>query len=171
MSAVFVHGVPEDAHLWDDLRTQLPDHETSALNLPGFGVPVPDGFEATKEGYVGWLIAELERIGQPVDLVGHDWGGGLVGRVAFTRPDLVRTWAIDTLPFFNPNSRWHDLARKWQTPGVGEQVMAYQDALTEEQRVAALVAAGMTEAYARHVAPTIVRHTQDTRNGYLVRML
>jgi pimeloyl-ACP methyl ester carboxylesterase len=153
MTSVFVHGVPEDRHLWDDLRAELTDRSTVALGLPGFGEPVPQGFEATKEAYVAWLVGELERFDDPVDLVGHDWGGGLVGRVAFTRPDLIRTWAIDTPQFFNPRSKWHDLARKWQTPDVGEQVMAYQDALDEERRVALLVSAGMTEQYARHVAP------------------
>ena len=28
------------------------------------------------EEYAAWMAAELERLGGPVDLVGHDWGGG-----------------------------------------------------------------------------------------------
>jgi pimeloyl-ACP methyl ester carboxylesterase len=43
--------------------------------------------------YVDWLIARLEEIGSPVDLVGHDWGPALTVRVASPRPDLVRTRA------------------------------------------------------------------------------
>ena len=153
MTAVFVYGVPEDAHLWDDLRAELPDVPSVALSLPGFGRPLPEGFDATKEAYVAWLAAELERFDEPVDLVGHDWGGGLVGRIAFTRPELIRTWAIDTLPFFHGGSRWHDLAQKWQTPKLGERMMEAQDAMDEDARVAVLVEAGMTEPYARRVAP------------------
>lgn len=147
-----MHGVPEDGSLWDDVRAELPV-DSVALGLPGFGTPVPSGFDATKEAYVAWLIRELEQMSGPVDLVGHDWGGGFVGRVAFVRPDLVRSWAIDTLPFFHAKSSWHDLAKKWQTPQIGERVMEAQDAMSEDARVAGLVAAGMTEAYARHIAP------------------
>src|SRR5882757_9201102 len=93
MPAVFVHGVPDTHRLWDPLRARLARRDVTAASLPGFGVPVPDGFDATKEAYVGWLIAELGRIGVPVDLVGHDWGANLVQRVVSLRPDLIRTWA------------------------------------------------------------------------------
>ena len=83
--------------------------------------PVPDGFAATMNGYRDWLIAELETIGRPVDLVGHDWGGGHVLNVAMTRPDLIRTWVSDVPGVFDPEYVWHDLAQQWQTPDVGEQ--------------------------------------------------
>jgi pimeloyl-ACP methyl ester carboxylesterase len=62
--------------------------------MPGFGCPVPAGWGATKEEYTDWLIAEAEKAGEPVDIVGHDWGALLVARVASLRPDLVRSWAI-----------------------------------------------------------------------------
>ncbi|MGW3726352.1 alpha/beta fold hydrolase [Streptomyces sp. NPDC000851] len=39
-----------------------------AWDLPGFGVPRPEGFGSTKEEYVDWLIDRLERVGEPVDL-------------------------------------------------------------------------------------------------------
>jgi pimeloyl-ACP methyl ester carboxylesterase len=64
-----------------------------ALSLPGFGSARPAGFGATMDEYAGWLAAQLERLGAPVDLVGHDWGGG---------------------------SGWHDFARIWQAPQAGE---------------------------------------------------
>ena len=44
--------------------------------------PLPDGFGGTIDEYRDWLVAELEAIGRPVDLVGHDWGGGHVVNVA-----------------------------------------------------------------------------------------
>jgi pimeloyl-ACP methyl ester carboxylesterase len=35
--------------------------------------------------YRDWLIARLEAFRHPVDLVGHDWGGGHVLNVAMAR--------------------------------------------------------------------------------------
>ena len=89
MPAVLVHGVPDTHRLWDALRAHLRGRDVAGADLPGFGTPLPPGFEPTKESYVDWLIAELERVGEPVDLVGHDWGSLLVQRVglAAARPD------------------------------------------------------------------------------------
>jgi len=81
MPVVFVHGVPETPEVWGPLRSKLSRDDVVALQLPGFGCARPEGFGATKEEYVAWLVAELERLqgADPIDLVGHDWGGGLVG--------------------------------------------------------------------------------------------
>jgi pimeloyl-ACP methyl ester carboxylesterase len=65
---------PETHHLWNDVREGLGRKDTIALACPGFGTPRSTGFAATKEAYVDWLVAQLEKIGEPVDLVGHDWG-------------------------------------------------------------------------------------------------
>jgi len=118
MPAVLIHGVPDTPALWDKLRSHLSRRDVFAPALPGFGCPVPPGFSATKEAYVDWLVAELERVGEPVDLVGHDWGALLVQRAVSLRPDLIRTWACGDGPI-DREYVWHDLARQWQTPGVG----------------------------------------------------
>jgi pimeloyl-ACP methyl ester carboxylesterase len=83
------------------------------LSPPGFGAPVPDGWNATAHDYRVWLIGELEYIGYPVDLVGHDWGGGHVLNVAMTRPDLIRTWVSDIPGVLDEDYVWHDLAQQW----------------------------------------------------------
>ena len=70
-----------------------------------------------------WLIEVIERVGVPVDLVGHDWGCLLVQRVASVRRDLIRTWAAGDGPI-DREYVWHDLAQQWQTSGVGEAIMA-----------------------------------------------
>ena len=88
----------------------------------GTYAPVPTGFDATKEAYAAWLIGELEAVGEPVDLVGHDWGSILVQHVASQRPDLIRTWAAGS-GTVDREYVWHELAQMWQTPDVGEQVM------------------------------------------------
>ncbi|MET7782149.1 alpha/beta fold hydrolase [Streptomyces mirabilis] len=123
MPAVFVHGVPDTHHVWDNVRDHLTHTDVLALALPGFGSPVPQGFTATKEGYVEWIIARLEDIGSPVDLVGHDRGCALTARAASLRPDLVRTWAGGDASISGA-VEWHDLGKIWQTPDVGEQWMA-----------------------------------------------
>jgi pimeloyl-ACP methyl ester carboxylesterase len=74
MPAVFVHGVPETHIIWDPIRSHLSRKDVIAVDMPGFGAPLLAGFDSTKEAYAAWLIAEIEKIGEPVDLVGHDWG-------------------------------------------------------------------------------------------------
>lgn len=134
MPAVLVHGVPEIAAVWDGLRSHLERSDVVTLDLPGFGNPRPDGFGATKEDYVAWLVAELEAFGQPVDLVGHDWGGGLTVRLVSTRPDLVRSWVSDAAALGSEDFEWHDFAKIWQTPGEGEDFFAGQLAATSDER-------------------------------------
>lgn len=126
MPVVFVHGVPDTGRVWDRVRQRLPQADMVALALPGFGCPVPQGFGATKEEYVAWIIDRLEEQPGPVDLVGHDWGCLLSVRVASLRPDLVRTWAAGSGPV-SAAYEWHELAKIWQTPGAGEQWMAETD--------------------------------------------
>ncbi len=123
MPAVFVHGVPDTSELWKPIIAELQRTDAIALALPGFGgAPIPEGFTSTKEEYADWVAERVREVGQPVDIVGHDWGSMLVQRVATTQPDLVRTYTLAdgaTAGAF----QWHDLAQQWQTPEVGEQVM------------------------------------------------
>ena len=120
---VLVHGNPETPALWDPLVVHL-QRDVVRLAPPGFGAPLPAGFGATVPEYRDWLVGELERIGEPVDLVGHDWGGVHVVAVAMARPDLLRSWASDAVGVFDEEYRWHDLAEQWQQPGVGEESIA-----------------------------------------------
>jgi pimeloyl-ACP methyl ester carboxylesterase len=145
MPIVFVHGVPETAAIWDPLRRELTRSDVITLSPPGFGAPVPDGFGATADEYLAWLAAELERIDGPIDLVGHDWGGGHVERVAGTRPDLIRSWCSDVAGGSDPDYVWHDLAQTWQTPGAGEAALEQMFGAPFDQQVAGWVEAGMTE--------------------------
>jgi pimeloyl-ACP methyl ester carboxylesterase len=137
MPRVLVHGVPETAAIWGPLREQLAPgaDEVVTLQLPGFGNPRPDGFGATKEDYVEWLVGELEGLqtAGPIDLVGHDWGGGLVVRLVSTRPDLVRSWVSDAAGLGDVEFEWHDFAKIWQTPGAGEEFFEQQLALPPEE--------------------------------------
>jgi pimeloyl-ACP methyl ester carboxylesterase len=122
---VLVHGVPESAALWAQVQ-ELLDGESVALSLPGFANARPEGFGATKDEYVDWMVGELDTLGGPVDLVGHDWGAALTYRVATIRGDLLRSWAADVANVMHPEYRWHDFAQIWQTPGAGEEFMSSQ---------------------------------------------
>jgi pimeloyl-ACP methyl ester carboxylesterase len=124
MPVVMVHGNPETDAVWGPLVAELGLPDVIRLSPPGWGAATPDGWTATVEEYRRWLVGELEEIGEPVDLVGHDWGGGHALNVAMTRPDLLRTWVSDLLGCFDPDYVWHPLAQGWQTPGKGEEAVA-----------------------------------------------
>ena len=152
---VLVHGNPETAAVWGPLLKELGRNDVRPLSPPGFGAPVPEGFPATADGYARWLATELERIGSPVDLVGHDWGGGHVMRIALDRPDLIRSWVTDIAGCFAPDYQWHDMAQVWQTPGAGEEAVAGMAATPLADRVALFQSLGMTEEVASAVAPGV----------------
>jgi pimeloyl-ACP methyl ester carboxylesterase len=154
MPAVLVHGVPDTPELWDPVRARLDRTDVVTPRLPGFGIPLPDGFTPGKEAYVAWLVGELETIGEAVDLVGHDWGSLLVQRVASIRPDLVRTLACGG-GTVDVEYRWHDMAQLWQTPGAGEEMVEAFASMSLGERVEGLVAAGSPAELAAIQAPNI----------------
>lgn len=151
MTTVFIHGVPDTARVWSRLAACLPADESRALALPGFGTPCPDGFRATKEDYVDWLIGALETLPGPRDVIAHDWGSILLLRVASVRPDLVRSWVGGGAPATSDYT-WHPTARLWQTPGAGEKAM---ERLTPELASDMLARAGLPDAAAAETARAI----------------
>ena len=150
--AMFVHGNPETSAIWGPLLAELQHPDAVTLSPPGFGAPVADSFGATADEYVAWLVSELENQGGPVDLVGHDWGGGHVMRIAIERPDLIRSWAMDIAGCFAPDYVWHDLAQVWQTPGAGEEAVAGITSLPVADRASMFETLGMTPEIAAAVA-------------------
>jgi pimeloyl-ACP methyl ester carboxylesterase len=148
MTTVFVHGVPETAALWDGVRKQIA-RDSIAVSLPGFGGPRPAGFTATKDAYTEWLVGELDAIGEPVDLVGHDWGGIITVRVATAFGDRVKSWVTDAANIFHEKYEWHEFAKTWQTPEAGEASMAAMRGLSAEEGVALLVGIGVPESGAQ----------------------
>ncbi|UBU09104.1 alpha/beta fold hydrolase [Nonomuraea gerenzanensis] len=152
MPAILIHGVPDTHRVWAGVRRHLTRTDVEAWDLPGFGAPRPLGFGSTKEEYADWLIGRLEQVGEPVDLVGHDWGCILTARAACLRPDLVRTWAGGNGPI-SARYPWHPLARIWQDPVEGDRFMAE---LTPEGFAADLISGfevpgGPAREMARHV--------------------
>ncbi len=155
MTAVLVHGVPEVAAVWRPLVTALAARgvtDVVLLSPPGFGAPVPSGFDATPVGYRDWLVAELESIDGPIDLVGHDWGAAHSLAVAADRPDLLRSCAADCAGLVHPEYVWHDMAQAWQTPEVGEQVIEMMVGQTTAEKTATVEGLGLPSDVAADMA-------------------
>jgi pimeloyl-ACP methyl ester carboxylesterase len=156
MTVALVHGNPETEALWGPLIEALGRDDVVCLSPPGFGAPLPDGFSATYLAYRDWLEGQLAGFDQPVDVVGHDWGGGHVVNVVMHRPELVRSWASDAIGLFHPDYVWHDLAQVWQTPGDGEQLVDTMLGGTVQEQVEQLVAAGIPLNIATSMAASYV---------------
>ena len=152
MPIVLVHGNPETDAIWADLRAHLGTDDVVALSPPGFGAPAERDFGATSDDYVAWLGRELEAIDGPIDLVGHDWGGGHVLRLVLSRPELVRSWVTDIAGAFDPTYVWHERAQMWQTPELGEAAIAQQLAATPAQLTERYLDLGMSAAAAASCA-------------------
>lgn len=152
MTVVLVHGNPETDAIWGPLVDALGREDVVRLSPPGFGAPLPDDFAATYLDYRDWLERELERFDEPVDLVGHDWGGGHVVNVAMHRPDLLRTWTSDVVGLFDPDYVWHDLAQVWQTPGAGEELNETMMGGTVDDRAGRMAELGLPADIAASLA-------------------
>jgi pimeloyl-ACP methyl ester carboxylesterase len=152
MTIVFVHGNPETDAIWGPLVDALERDDVVRLSPPGFGAPLNDGFPATYLAYRDWLETQLSRVDEPIDLVGHDWGGGHVVNVVMHRPELVRSWASDAVGLFDPEYVFHDLAQVWQTPGEGEQLVDTMLGGTVEDRAERMVALGIPMDIATPIA-------------------
>ncbi|GHH17132.1 alpha/beta fold hydrolase [Streptomyces lanatus] len=152
MPAILIHGVPDTHRVWSRVRRHLTRTDVEAWDLPGFGGDLPPGFGSTKEEYVDWLVERLEHVGEPVDLVGHDWGCMLTARIASLRPDLVRTWAGGNGPV-SARYVWHPLARIWQDGVAGDRFMAELEptSLAKDLVTGFDVPAEAAEAMAGHV--------------------
>jgi pimeloyl-ACP methyl ester carboxylesterase len=155
MTTVFVHGVPDTAEVWsrldNEILRELVGERSVALALPGFGCEAPAGFTCSKEDYVAWLIAALEEIPPPRDVIAHDWGSILAMRAIAVRPDLARSWVAGGAPS-TPGYIWHPTARLWQTPGAGEKAM---ERLTGQLAIDMLGRAGLDADMAAETASRI----------------
>jgi pimeloyl-ACP methyl ester carboxylesterase len=152
MTAVFVHGVPETAAVWDRLKDHLAG-DIVTLSLPGFGTPSPNGFAPTKEAYAEWLTGELASFDEPIHLVAHDWGALLSLRVLAGQPTDIASWVLDT-GNIDDDFVWHDLAQLWISP-AGEEFMEGLLAMSVEDRAAMLAGAGIPESGALDIAAGI----------------
>ena len=152
MSVLFFHGVPDTPAVWQPLLTALAHLkiETRTPTMPGFGKKIPEHFQPTKEGYLDWMFMQIEqeadRTKAPVDIVAHDWGALLALKAVARRPDLIRSWSVSGA-VLEPDYQWHEMAQKWQTPVLGELLMAVTPKFALKR---ALIGGGLPETIAAH---------------------
>lgn len=173
-SKLFLHGVPDTPALWEPLLSHLdlPEGVAHTPALPGFGVPVPQGFSCTKDAYADWVLEiakGLYEASGPIDIVGHDWGAILTARAVSLRPDLFATWTISNAAP-HVDYKWHSMARIWQTPVLGElfqMLVMRPKALAKSLKAQGLpstLARREAEAFDRTMKSAILRLYRSAKN-------
>ena len=99
---VLLHGFPERSSTWRLVSPLL--HQaglrTIALDQRGYS---PGARPRRRRDYrmhhlVGDVVALIEQVGEPVHLVGHDWGAAVGWAVTMRRPDQIRSWTAVSVP-------------------------------------------------------------------------
>ena len=106
LKALFLHGFPEAAFVWDGVMTALaPQARCVAPNLRGYGgSSAPAEVSAYRAKHlVADLTAMIDAVSgspdAPIDLlVAHDWGGGVAWNLAALLPQRVRRLVIINSP-------------------------------------------------------------------------
>ncbi len=94
---LFIHGFPDIWYSWrHQMDTLSGDFKTAAMDLRGYNrSDQPEGVEHYQMQHIlGDVAAVVDDLGGRVNLVGHDWGGGIAWRFAMTHPDMVRNLII-----------------------------------------------------------------------------
>lgn len=99
---VLLHGFPQRASSWDGVVPPLhaAGFRTLAMDQRGYS---PGARPHSRRAYamselVDDLVTLVDAIGQPVHLVGHDWGAAVAWVAAVRRPELLRTLTAVSVP-------------------------------------------------------------------------
>ncbi|MDD2922263.1 MAG: alpha/beta hydrolase [Anaerolineales bacterium] len=103
---ILTHGLAASLHDWDDLLPELAEsgYAGYALDLLGHGEsckpasPHDYTFASVFEHFAAWI--DLLQINEPMTLIGHSLGGGLVLQYALRYPNRVRALALVN-PFYD----------------------------------------------------------------------
>ena len=68
------------------------------------------------------------------------------------RPDLIRSWTSDAVGLFDPGYVWHQYARIWQRPVIGEASLLLYRLESPPRRASGQIAMGMEPVIATDVA-------------------
>lgn len=131
--AVLLHGVPETAHMWRQVLPDLArDRLVLAPDLKGLGES-----EARAPYDIPTLAGELAALteaetAEPVDVIGHDWGGSLAAAMAAGYPELVRRLVVLNAPQGRVNyaHAWHMVL--FSIPGLPDAMLRLSGARAVE---------------------------------------
>jgi pimeloyl-ACP methyl ester carboxylesterase len=144
--AVLLHGFPERSTSWRAVAPLLHEQgiRTLAPDQRGYS---PGARPRRRRDYrlpllVDDVAALVERVGGPVDLVGHDWGAVVGWGLAATRPELLRTFTAVSVPhpaaFLRAMLTSEQGLRSWymlafQTPWLPERLASHSGGHLDEQ--------------------------------------
>jgi pimeloyl-ACP methyl ester carboxylesterase len=112
---VLLHGFPQNRHAWDRVAPHLTDagYRTLAPDQRGYspGARPPGRRAYVQSELVADVLALIDQsgaAGQPVHLVGHDWGAQVAWAFASRHPERLRTLTTVSVP--------HPQALAWAMP-------------------------------------------------------
>lgn len=134
---VLLHGFPQTSTSWEKVSELLHSEgfRTIAPDMRGYSPGArPEGRSAyAGDKLVADVAALIDVVGQPVHLVGHDWGSAVGWMVTAAHPDLVQSWTAVSVPhpaaFMGSMVRSTQLLKSWymgffQLPRIPELVLS-----------------------------------------------
>ncbi len=101
-AVVLLHGFPETAQCWDQVRVQLnaAGFRTFAPNQRGYSLDArPEGRQAYRmQELLQDLDLLIDQLNQPVHLVGHDWGAIVAWEYAMHYPKKLKNLVVLSVP-------------------------------------------------------------------------
>ena len=171
---VFVHGNPGSRLDWQQLVEASGEFGRAlAFDMPGFGqADAPRDFGYRVEDYARFIDGALIELGvSRVHLVVHDFGGAFGFCWGAAHPD-----ALASVVMFNTGTwthgRWHQAARIWRRPLVGELAMAltnrrtWRKALSKGPRLPEEMIDRMYDDFDRDTRRTVLRLYRATALPY-----
>lgn len=99
---LLLHGWPQLNTCWDSVAANLnaAGYRTIAPNQRGFamGARPKRRYAYRMSQLVADIEALIDKIGQPIHLVGHDWGAAIAWATAMEHPDKIRTLTAISVP-------------------------------------------------------------------------
>lgn len=90
---VALHSSASNHSQWKNLMEAMRDrHDVFAFDLPGYGAASEARVHHVGMGGIArHIIKDIEKIEEPVHLIGHSYGGAVALKVALMRPDLIKS--------------------------------------------------------------------------------
>ena len=111
---LLLHGFPDTAHSWDDLRPRIADKGYRAVSpyMRGYHPSAIPARDADQETLARDPLALIEALGaRDAIVVGHDWGASAAYGAAALGPDRVKRLFVIGIP--HPAALKPSLKKLW----------------------------------------------------------